>query len=735
MDVIYGYLERITFYNEENHFIVAKLKEKGKRDLTTIVGNLAGLNPGVSLKLEGKWVHNKKYGEQFQVERFETTVPATVNGIEKYLGSGLIKGVGPVMAKRMVKLFGMDTLDVIEKTPEKLSRVEGIGSKRIDMIAGAWEEQKDIKDIMIFLQEHGVSAAYSAKIYKQYGKKSIEVVSENPYRLASDVRGIGFIIADQIARKTGIDPESISRAEEGTLYVLNNMAGEGHVYYPYDSLVDKTVEMLQVDKEIVTKAIAGLFENKRVVIEDLYIHTDHEVIPNNKAVYLPPFHTAEEFLARTLLKLRDEQQTLVKQTFDTEKALNKIEERLNIKLAVKQKEAVLSSTRNKVMVITGGPGTGKTTIIRSIINIYKDMGLKVLLAAPTGRAAKRMQESTGFEAKTIHRLLEFSPREGGFQKNRENPLNADVVIVDEASMIDTILMYSLVRAIPVRAVFIMVGDVFQLPSVGAGNVLCDIIESGQFKVVTLTEIFRQSQDSKIITNAHRINSGEFPDLRRPPSGETSDFYYMPEEVPERVVEKICNLCKLHIPRRFGYDAVRDIQVLTPMHKGLIGVANLNAELQETLNPDNRGVTIGSRVFKIRDKVMQLENNYDKEVYNGDIGWIISINNEDRELLIDFDGKHVAYDFSEMNELTPAYAVSVHKSQGSEYPVVIIPVMTQHFILLQRNLIYTGITRGKKMVILIGTKKALAISINNNKPLQRFTRLGEKLHYRFFKQAD
>jgi len=725
LETIYGSLERITFYNEENHFIVAKLKEKRKRDLTTIVGNLAGLNPGVYLKLEGKWVLNPKYGEQFEVERYETLVPATAKGIEKYLGSGLIKGIGPKMASRMVKVFGENTIDVIESAPHKLSQVEGIGPKRIEMISNAWEEQKHIKDIMLFLQENGVSAAYSAKIFKTYGEDSIKVVSENPYRLASDIRGIGFVIADKIAQKMGFGSESLPRIKEGILYVLDNLVNEGHIYYPYEPLTDKAAEMLQVSKEKVSKAIAELFEEERIIIEDLVSdEKGTEELANQKAVYKPPFYIAEVNMAQRLKKLRDEQ-SLVSH-FDLENVIERIERKLSIKLAPKQKEAILLAIQNKVMVITGGPGTGKTTIIKSIIYIYREMGLKVLLAAPTGRAAKRMQEATGFEAKTIHRLLEYSPQNGGFQRNQENPLNADVVIVDEASMIDTLLMYNLVKAIPTEATFIMVGDVFQLPSVGPGNVLRDIIDSKVFEVVTLTEIFRQSRESKIVLNAHRINNGEFPDIRRPPQGKLSDFYFMEEEDPEQVVEKICRLCKYHIPRRFNYDPLRDIQVLTPMHRGKMGVANLNNELQNNLNNARGGISHGSRTFNINDKVMQLENNYDKEVYNGDIGFISVINQEDREVLIDFDNRRIKYDILELDELALAYAVSVHKSQGSEYPVVIIPVMTQHYILLQRNLIYTGITRGKKMVILIGTKKALGMAISNNKPLERFTRLKERL---------
>ncbi len=724
VDTIFGYLERIVYFNEDNYFTVAKIKEKDRRELTTIVGNLAGVYPGAYLKLDGNWVNNKKYGEQFQVEGYEIVTPATARGIEKYLGSGLIKGIGPVMAKRIVKAFGEETIEIIENHPEKLLNVEGIAEKRIEMIVEGWEEQKDIKHIMIFLQEHGVSTAYSAKIYKQYGPKSIEILKDNPYRLAAEIRGIGFVIADRIAQKLGVDPNSVSRAEEGILYVLNSLVGEGHVFCPYEMLVEKAVDLLNVDREIVIKAMAGLFENQRIIMEDLSPESLENYAPNQKAVYLPPFYTAEKNLAKELKKIYREQ-TFIGQ-LDTSRILADFEAKFHIKLAPKQREAVLLSTRSKVMVITGGPGTGKTTIIRSILNTYNEIGLRVLLAAPTGRAAKRMQEATGYEAKTIHRLLEFSPKKGHFQKDRDNLLDADVIIIDEASMVDLILMYNLVKAIPLHAIFILVGDIYQLPAVGAGNVLGDMIDSGVFPVITLTEIFRQSRESRIVTNAHRINTGELPDMRKPPSGRTSDFYFIEEDDPEEVLQKICNLCKVHIPERFGFDPLDDIQVLTPMYKGVIGVLNINTELQKLLNAKKHGVRIGNKLFKIGDKVMQLENNYDKEVFNGDIGKIMYLDQEEKELIINFDGRDINYDFSEVDELSLAYAISVHKSQGSEYPVVIMPIMTQHYILLQRNLIYTGITRGKKMTLMIGTKRALAIAVKNNKPLQRFTMLRERL---------
>lgn len=719
METIYGYLERITFHNEENNFVVARLKEKGKKDLTTVVGNLAGINPGESLKLSGRWVHNSKYGRQFLVERFETVVPATVNGIEKYLGSGLIKGIGPVMAKRIVKMFGLNTLEVIENNPEELSRVDGIGDKRIAMITKAWEEQKEIKEIMVFLQGHGVSAAYSAKIFKKYGSDSIKVVKENPYRMAADIHGIGFITADRIAQNMGIDPNSVMRAEEGIIYVLNELTGEGHVYYPQGPLIDKTSSMLNVDKEIVLEAMNGLVKSKRVIVEDLLEGGNGE-----KAVFLTPFFLAEIGLARRLCALGEEPPAI--RSIDTEKAIAWLEDKLKTKLAEKQKKAVALAARSKVLIITGGPGTGKTTIIRAIIKIFRALGLKILLAAPTGRAAKRMQEATGHEARTIHRLLEYSPQKNGFQRDQDYPLEADVVIVDEASMIDIILMYHLVKAIPPRATLILVGDVNQLPSVGPGSVLRDIIDSGRFQVVTLTEIFRQARESRIVTNAHLINQGKFPDIRRPPAGETIDFYFIKEEDPEKALDKILMLCKKNIPRRFGYDPVKDIQVLTPMHRGLLGVSTLNEKLQEVLNPNKEKIVRGYKSFKINDKVMQVVNNYQKEVFNGDIGYITSILQEEQEIRVNFDGRIVAYDFSELDEIVLAYAVSIHKSQGSEYPAVIIPVMTQHYLLLQRNLIYTGITRGKKLVILIGSKRALAIAVRNDKPGKRYTMLKKRL---------
>jgi len=718
MSTIHGLLEKISYRNEENDFVVAKIREKEKRELTTIVGNLSGINPGESLKLTGKWVNNKRFGEQFQVESFEVTVPATLVGIQKYLASGLIKGVGPIMSERIVEKFGLDTLEVIEKTPEKLSRVEGIGPKRISVIRRAWEEQKEIKEIMIFLQGHGVSAAYSAKIYKQYGDQSINIVRENPYRLAHDIYGIGFITADKIAQNLGVDRNSVIRAKAGLTFILNQLTEEGHVYYPENELVRKVIAILNVDEEIVILAVKELSKEKELFLEDL----DPE--GHLRAVFLAPFYVAETGIAQSLINLKESPSSI--RPIHPEKAIEWVQQKLNIELAQGQKEAILLAASSKVLIITGGPGTGKTTLITAILRIFQQLKLRILLAAPTGRAAKRMYEATGWEAKTIHRLLEYSPQKGGFKKNEEDLLEADVVIIDETSMVDTLLMHHLLKAIPSHAHLVLVGDVDQLPSVGPGNVLKDIIRSGKFTVVKLFEIFRQAQESMIVVNAHKVNQGQFPVLNEIDKPKETDFQFIQEEDPEKILRNILDLCSERIPRQFGFHPLKEIQVLAPMHKGTIGVSNLNVELQKRLNPGQSGITRGTWNFRIGDKVMQIVNNYDKDVFNGDIGWISEINPEEREVAIDFDGRLVSYDYSDLDEIILAYAVSVHKSQGSEYPVVILPVVTQHYMLLQRNLLYTGITRAKKLVVMIGTKKALAIAIRNNKPQRRYTLLSERL---------
>ncbi len=718
MTLISGVLEKITYLNEENGFVVARLQEKGKKDLTTIVGNLSGIHPGESLKLVGKWVQNRRFGEQFQVETFEMMVPATVQGIRKYLSSGLIKGIGPVMAGRIVDLFDLDTLEIIEMTPDRLSEVEGVGPKRIAMITEAWKEQREVKDIMIFLQGHGVSAAYSAKIYRQYGNQSIQRVRENPYRLSQDIHGIGFVTADRIAQHLGISPHSLIRARAGLIYVLKELAEDGHVCYLETDLVQKAEEMLKVDGEIIIQAMQDLSREKEIFIETV----DRE--RGLKAVYLAPLYHAEAGSADRLKRLMEFPSNI--RPIHEEKALQWIEERLNIKLAPKQKEAILAGARSKVMIITGGPGTGKTTIITAILRILQGLKLRILLAAPTGRAAKRMSEATGWEARTIHRLLEYSPQKGDFKKDQENPLEADVVIIDETSMVDILLMYHLLRAVSPSTHLILVGDVDQLPSVGPGNVLKDIIDSGLFPVVRLTEIFRQAQKSAIVMNAHRIHQGEFPILLGLDHKEGTDFYFVEEEDPEKVLERMVRLYAEEIPRRFGFHPIKEIQVLTPMHRGILGDLNLNLELQKRLNPEPAGITYGSMTFRLHDKVMQISNNYEKDVFNGDIGWISRLNQEDREMVVDFDGRLIPYASSELDEIVLAYAISVHKSQGSEYPAVILPLTTQHYLLLQRNLIYTGITRAKKLMVLIGSKKALGIAIHHNKPRSRYTYLSARL---------
>jgi exodeoxyribonuclease V alpha subunit len=624
------------------------------------------------------------------------------------------------MAKRLVTKFGLETLNVIETETRRLCEVEGIGDKRIGMIKKAWDDQKEIRDIMVFLQGHGVSPAYAAKIYKKYAKESVAVVQQNPYKLATDIFGIGFITADKIAENLGISKESQIRAEAGILYVLHQLSDEGHVYYPYELLIDECKKILGVERDTIVKAFGKISFEKKIVIEDL---NKEDIKENNKAVYLAKFHVCEVGVAARLQELMRFPKKL--KAFDREKALEWVQGELKIQLAKNQKQAVKEAIEKKVMVVTGGPGTGKTTIINSIIKICGRLGQRVLLSAPTGRAAKRMAEATGHESKTIHRLLEFSPKEGGFKRDENNPLDADLIVIDETSMVDTVLMYQFLKAVPKDATLILVGDVDQLPSVGAGIVLKDIIDSGSIPTVMLNEIFRQAKESLIIVNAHRVNNGQMPIIEG--SGDSlQDFYFFIIEEPEKVAEKIIELCKEKIPQKFGYRSIDDIQVLTPMHRGLVGASNLNTELQKHLNSSTDELVRGGLVLKVGDKVMQIRNNYDKEVFNGDIGRINKIDREEQEIIVNYDGRMVSYEYSELDEIVLAYAVSVHKSQGSEYPVVVMPVLTQHYMLLQRNLLYTGITRGKKLVVLVGTNKAVAIAIKNNKPQKRYTLLKERL---------
>ncbi len=716
-----GQIERITYTNEENGYTIARVKVYGQRDLVTVVGYLMSPTPGEILSMRGEWVNHPKFGEQFKVVEYKTKVPATVFGIQKYLGSGLIKGLGPVIAGRIVKKFGKKTLDVIENEIEKLALVEGIGKKRIGMIQKAWDEQKEIREVMMFLQSHGVSSGYATKIFKQYGNRSIAVVTDNPYRLAMDIFGIGFVIADSIAEKLGFPKDSPLRVEAGILYVLHQLSDEGHVFYPYEHLVKKSQEILGVERDVVVHALGSLAIDKRIVLEDLN-ESMEEFKENNKGVYLAKFHLCETSISTRLKTLLAAPKSI--RPVNVESALEWVQGQLDISLAENQAKAIRCAVENKIMVITGGPGTGKTTIINAVLKIFSRLSIKTLLAAPTGRAAKRMSETTGHDAKTIHRLLEYSFTKGGFQKNEEKPLNCDLLIIDEASMIDTILMYHLIKAIPTFATVILVGDVNQLPSVGAGYVLNDIIASGTVPVVALNEIFRQARESRIIVNAHNINNGIVPTFEN--DMPDNDFYFIQQEDPEKVLEIILELTKERIPGRFGLDPVDDIQVLTPMHKGTVGAGNLNTQLQKTLNPVQEEITRGNRNFRLNDKVMQISNNYDKEVFNGDIGRITDMRPDDNEMTVTFDGRDVPYEFYELDELVLAYAVSVHKSQGSEYPAVVLPVVTQHYILLQRNLIYTAVTRGRKLVVMVGTRKALAMGVKNDKTQKRFTYLRHRL---------
>lgn len=739
-------VERITYQNPENGYSVLKCRVKDYSDLVPVIGNMIDANVGSVLVCEGEWKVDAKYGRQFVAQNWEETLPATVYGMEKYLGSGLIKGVGPKFAKKIVQKYGTDTFAVIEDNVEVLIEIDGIGKKRVQMIAESWEKQKEVKNIMIFLQEHQVSTSYAAKIYKQYGNDSIPVIKENPYKLADDIWGIGFKTADQIAGKLGFDNESYVRLRSGIMYTLSELSNEGHVYAEKQQLIDTASELLGASPETVVITMDDMLKNGELILEKDIVRKDEDGNIVN-AIYLPPFYYAEIGVAGKLKKLAaspagDRLYTrLMEARKNTgNKALSVDIDAIQAKTGMQyddiQADAIRQAATAKVMVLTGGPGTGKTTTTHGIISAYRAYGLRILLAAPTGRAAKRMTEATGLEAKTIHRLLECKPPEG-YQKNEEDPIEGDVLIVDECSMIDIVLMNSLLKAIPPAMRLIMVGDIDQLPSVGTGNVLRDIIDSGAFPVIRLTRIFRQAQTSRIIMNAHRINEGKMPDIS---NGKNTDFFFIENEDAEAVVPRIVGLVKEKLPNYYHIEPSQ-IQVLTPMQRGVVGATNLNLALQEAINPPEHEVFMRGRgavtmqkeclrrsgfAYRADDKVMQIKNNYDKEVFNGDIGIIESVSETDRVLKVNFDGRSVEYDATELDELVHAYATTIHKSQGSEYPIVIMPIMMNHYVMLQRNLIYTGITRAKKVLVMVGTKKALSYAVRNVTVTKRNTLLKDRL---------
>ena len=713
-EVLAGIVERVTFHNEDNGFCVLRVKARGVRDLVTVVGHAATVSAAEWITATGEWTNDRAHGQQFRAKFLKTTPPTSSEGIEKYLSSGMIRGIGPVYAKKMVQVFGDKVFDIIEAEPERLREVGGIGPVRAQRITASWAEQKIVREIMVFLHSNGVGAARAVRIYKTYGADAIQVMTENPYRLARDIRGIGFKTADAIAMKLGIEKTALIRVRAGISYALTEAMDEGHCGLPTGELGPLTMALLEVPKELIQTALELELAEGTVIADS---------IGETACVFLASLYRAEQVIAQRLKQLASGKLPWL--GIDAAKALPWIEQKTGLKLADSQVAAIRLALQAKTLVITGGPGVGKTTIVNSILRILAAKGVNLLLCAPTGRAAKRMTEATSFDAKTVHRLLETDPKAGGFKRNAENQLECDLLVIDETSMVDVMLMQALMKAVPDHAALLIIGDIDQLPSVGAGQVLADIIQSGAVPVVRLTEVFRQAAASKIITAAHRINKGLMPDLTKP-NGE-SDFYFVNAADPAAAVPLILELVKTRIPQRFGLDPVKDIQVLCPMNRGGVGARSLNIELQAALNPaGDRKVERFGWTFAPGDKVMQIENDYDKEVYNGDVGYIDDVDTDLGELNASFDGRTVTYGFGELDTLVPAYAATIHKSQGSEYPAVVIPVMTQHYPMLQRNLIYTGVTRGKKLVVLVGQPKALAIAVKNVSGRKRWTKLGEWL---------
>lgn len=720
-----GVVERITYHAAESGYTIARFKVPGERDLVTITGSFASIQAGQTMEVAGIWRDHPKYGAQFQVCQYRETKPATITGIEKYLGSGLIKGVGPVTAKRIVAHFGLDTLSVIETQIDRLHEVPGIAKKRVKLIQAAWSEQKAIKEVMLFLQGHGVSTTYAVKIYKQYGDESIAVVTQNPYRLATDIYGIGFVTADAIARNLGIDPNSEYRYRSGILHVLNHAAEEGHCFLPQPELVNRTVERLALPEHRIEPRDIEELTIAMSLDEELILQGGSGELTGQFICYSPPFYRAEQAVSDRLQTLLS--RPLIVDSVRVQRWIDRFVATTHTPLSEQQRQSVEMAAHSRVLILTGGPGTGKTTTTRTIVALWKAMGKTIGLASPTGRAAQRLSEVTGQEAKTLHRLLEFDPKTMKFKRDLENPIPVDALVIDEASMLDLFLANSLIKAIAPTSQLLLVGDIDQLPSVGAGAVLKDLIESGCMPVMRLTQVFRQAQASQIVTNAHRINQGEFPKLEPVSEQPRSDCLWLQATEPEHGVQAIQDVIQHLIPR-LGIDPAQ-VQVLCPMTRGVVGSRNLNKELQALINPPDPTkpeLIRGGMALRVGDRVIQQVNDYNREVFNGDMGRIQAIDLEEQEVTVQFGDRLVSYDYADLNEIALAYAVTIHKSQGSEYPVVILPMFMQHYLMLSRNLLYTGLTRAKQLAVLIGAQKAIGLAVRQENAMQRYTLLAQRL---------
>ncbi len=707
-DALSGLVERVTFHNEETGFCILKVKVQGRKEPVAVLGSLPSVAPGEWITAQGTWEKDRDHGIQLKAHTLKTQPPTSLEGIEKYLGSGMIKGIGPVYATKLVKKFGDKVFDIIENQSKRLQEVEGIGRERRQRIKDAWAEQKVVRDIMLFLHAHGLGTNRAVRIYKSYGVEAIELIRADPYRLARDIHGIGFHSADSVAEKLGLQADSLLRARAALEHLLDQATTEGHCALPRRELLDGAIRLLEVEEEIVAQAFERQLKDERIISEK---------IEGEEMIFMPLLRDAEERIARQLRRLSAAKEP--EPPIDVEKAIPWVEEKTGRKLSPSQHEALKIALRSRAVVITGGPGVGKTTLVQSLLKILTAKKLKCILAAPTGRAAQRMAEATGLEASTLHRLLEFQPARGGFQRNASNPLEGDVVVIDEVSMVDVPLMSRLLDALPRKARLILVGDADQLPSVGPGLVLGDIIRSGMIPVVHLKEIFRQAGDSRIISGAHSINRGEIPDIIEAPKD--SDFVFIEREDPEECAATLVSMVRDRLPKHLGVDPIEGIQILSPMHRGSLGIKELNLRLQAALNPKSEyrdDYQAYGNLFRVGDKVIQTSNNYDKEVFNGDIGRIRSMDREEKLVLVRFGTREVIYEFNELDELELAYAITIHKSQGSEFPVVVIPLAMQQYLLLQRNLLYTGVTRGKKMVVLVGQKKALGMAVRNESTRHR-----------------